>query len=248
MYTFYYFRDSEMCAMIESNTIANRTIAEQDGTESLSLMTSSIPSNQSVSSLQSEAKFSNSDYNTTTTTDLNFSDFELFPSTTFGDMIPDNKWSDNSNNTVEKTTTPLNSPPVSSNPITPASQVQYSSYPLSPLIQSPKESFDSRGNIERITESARLRTLLMTSKRLEGSTADEDKDSSKNKHNILKGLLNPDEIPFQNSNDESIITHQNVPQSPNIRQASHSSFDLTDTPSTLNNASNNNNMLLKVCI
>lgn len=225
--------------MIESNTISSRAAVEQNN-ESMSLITS-IASNQPVSNLPPETKFSGNDYNTTTSTDLNFSDFGLFSNTTFGDMIPENKWSENSTNTVELSSKTSTVPLGSSNP---TSQIPYNSYSLNPLIQSPKESFDSRDNVERM-ESARLRTLLMTSKHLECPS---ENNTSKSKHNILKGLLNPDEISFQNTNDES-LTPQNTPQSPNVQQSSHSNFDLNDVPSTLNNTVSNNNILLnKVCI
>ncbi|XP_060857713.1 nuclear receptor coactivator 3-like isoform X5 [Metopolophium dirhodum] len=240
--------DSEMCAMIENNSA--RAAAEQmnasfNGTDPLSLMSNSVGSNQSVSILQSESKFGN-DYNMTPSSDLNFSDFGLFPSTTFGDMLQENKWSEPSTNSVEapSRTTPVPSPAtVSSNPHTPVAQTQYSSFPFSPLIPSPKDSYDSCGSVDRM-ESARLRTLLM--KRTDGSS--EDNNVSKNKHNILKGLLNPDDMASQSADDES--TNHSTPPSPaNVRQASRSNSNMNDSPSTPNNATtsnNNNNMLIKL--
>lgn len=237
-----------MCAMIENNSAraaADPLNSSLNGTDPLSLMAN----NQSASILQTESKFSN-DYNMTPSTDLNFSDFGLFPSTTFGDMLQENKWPEPSTNSVEalSKTTPVPSPAtVSSNPHTPVAQTQYTSFPFSPLIPSPKDSYDSCGSVDRM-ESARLRTLLM--KRTDGSS--EDNNVSKNKHNILKGLLNPDDMASQSADDES--TNHSTPPSPaNVRQAPRSNSNMNDAPSTpsTNNATtsnNNNNMLLKVCI
>lgn len=249
------FSDNDICAVLENNHNAARLVAVEQmhnslngNDSSLSMTTHSVESNQPVSSLQSESKFS-SDFNMTPSTDLNFSDFGLFPSTTFGDMLQENKWSEPSTTSVETSskTTPVPSPvTISSNPHTPAPQTPYTSFPFSPLIPSPKDSFDSTGSVERM-ESARLRTLLMTSKRPESS---DESNVTKNKHNILKGLLNPDEMASQSNDDE--LANQNTPPSPaNVRQASHNSSNLNDAPPTPNNATtsnNNNNMLLKVCI
>lgn len=239
-----------MCAMIENNSAraaADPLNASFNGTDPLSLMANSVGSNQSVSILQSESKFGN-DYNVTPSSDLNFSDFGLFPSTTFGDMLQENKWSEPpSTNSVEapSRTTPVPSPAtVSSKPHTPVAQTQYTSFPFSPLIPSPKDSYDSCGSVDRM-ESARLRNLLM--KRADGSS--EDNNVSKNKHNILKGLLNPDDVASQSADEES--TNHSTPPSPaNVRQASRSNSNMNDSPSTPNNAttSNSNNMLIKVCI
>ncbi|XP_026815917.1 nuclear receptor coactivator 2 isoform X3 [Rhopalosiphum maidis] len=240
--------DSEMCAMIENNSAraaaADPLNASLNGTDPLPLMTNNVGSNQSVSIMQSESKFGN-DYNMTPSADLNFSDFGLFPSTTFGDMLQENKWSEPSTNSVEAPSkiTPVPSPAtVSSNPHTPVAQSQYTSFPFSPLIPSPKDSYDSCGSVDRM-ESARLRTLLM--KRTDGSA--EENNVSKNKHNILKGLLNPDDMASQSADDES--TNHSTPPSPaNVRQASRSNSTMNEAPSTPNNATtsnNNNNMLLK---
>lgn len=227
-----------MCAMIEnsSRTTANQLSASLNGSDSLPLMTSGVVPNQPVSNLQSESKFSSSDYNMTPSTDLNFSEFGLFPSTTYGDILQDSKWSTQSPNSVEapSKTTPVPSPAtVSSNPHTPVAQTQYTSFPFSPLIPSPKDSFDSSNSVERM-ESARLRTLLMTSKRADGSS--DENNVTKNKHNILKGLLNPDEIASQ-SVDDDLVNHS-TPPSPNVRH-----IHLNETSSI----PNNNNMLIKVC-
>lgn len=244
-----FFSDNEMCAMIE-NSAASRAAADLannslNSSDSLSLMTNDGGSNQLVSSLQAEPKFS-SDYNMTPSNDLNFSDFGLFPSTTFGDMLQENKWSESSTNAVEapSKTTPVPSPAtVSSNPHTPAAQM-FTSFPFSPLVPSPKDSFDSSSSADRM-ESARLRTLLMTSKRPDGLS--DDTSGTKNKHNILKGLLNPDDLASQSADDES--TNHSMPPSPNIRQTSNSSCSLNDAPSAQNSSTtSNNNMLLKVCI
>lgn len=241
--------------MIESSTNAARSITDPlsnslNGTDTSPLMTNSAASNQSVSSLQSESKFGNCDYNMTPSTDLSFSDFGLFPSTTFGSILQENKWSEPSTNSVETSSkiTPVPSPAtVSSNPHTPAPHTPYTSFPFSPHISSPKDSYESSGSAERM-ESARLRTLLMTSKRIEGSP--DENNVTKNKHNILKELLNPDEMASQSIDEES--ANQSTPTSPaNIRPASHSSSNFNDAPQTPNNATtsnNNNNMLLKVCI
>lgn len=237
-----------MCAMIENNckalaAAADPSSASLNGTDSL--MASNIGSNPNVSSLQSESKFS-SDYNTTPSADLNFSDFGLFPSTTFGDMLQENKWSEQSTNSVEtlSKTTPVPSPAtVSSNPHTPVAQTPYSSFPFSPLIPSPKDSFDSSCSVDRM-ESARLRTLLMTSKRSDASS--EENNATKNKHNILKGLLNPDEMASQSADDE-LASHSTPPSPANVRQSSHNS-DSSSTPNSATTSNNNNNMLLKVCI
>lgn len=228
-----------MCAMIEnsSRATANQLSVSLNGSDSLPLMASSVVSNQPVSSLQSESKFS-SDYNMTPSTDLNFSEFGLFPSTTYGDILQDNKWSTQSPNSVEapSKTTPVPSPAtVSSNPHTPAAQTQYTSFPFSPLIPSPKDSFDPGNSVERM-ESARLRTLLMTSKRTDVSS--DENNVTKNKHNILKGLLNPDEMASQSADDD--LARLGTPPSPNVR---HNNSNLNDTSST----PNNNNMLIKVC-
>lgn len=240
-----------MCAMIENNAAraaADTLNASLNGNDS-SLMGCSVGSNQPVSSLQSETKFCNSDFNMTHSTDLNFSDFGLFPSTTFGDIMQENKWSEPSTNSVEAPSkiTPVPSPAtVSSNPHTPVAQTQYTSFPYSPLIPSPKDSYESSSSVERM-ESVRLRSLL-TTKRTDSSS--DENNLSKNKHNILKGLLNPDEMASQSIDDGS--TNQSTPSSPaNIRQASRNNINLNDSPSTPNNATtsnNNNNMLLKVCI
>lgn len=234
-----------MCAMIESNSARAAAADPLNGTDPL--MTNSVGSNQSVSILQSESKFSN-DYNMTPSADLNFSDFGLFPSTTFGDMLQENKWSESSTNSVEAPSkiTPVPSPAtVSSNPHTPVAQSQYTSFPFNPLIPSPKNSYDSCCSVDRM-ESARLRDLLMN--RTDGSA--KENNVSKNKHNILKELLNADEMASPSADNDS--TNHSTPPSPsNVRQASRSNSNMNDAPSTPNNATtsnNNNNMLITVCI
>ncbi|CAH1732610.1 unnamed protein product [Aphis gossypii] len=233
--------DNEMCAMIESNSARAAAADPLNGTDPL--MTNSVGSNQSVSILQSESKFSN-DYNMTPSADLNFSDFGLFPSTTFGDMLQENKWSESSTNSVEAPSkiTPVPSPAtVSSNPHTPVAQSQYTSFPFNPLIPSPKNSYDSCCSVDRM-ESARLRDLLMN--RTDGSA--KENNVSKNKHNILKELLNADEMASPSADNDS--TNHSTPPSPsNVRQASRSNSNMNDAPSTPNNATtsnNNNNMLI----
>lgn len=232
-----------MCAMIENNSAraaADLLSASLNGTDSSLLIANSIRSNQSVSILQSESKFGN-DYNMTPSTDLNFSEFGLFPSTPFGDMLQENKWSEASTNSVEgpSRTTPVPSPAtVSSNPHTPLAQTPYTSFPFSP----PKDSYDSCVS----QESARLRTLLMN--KTNGSS--EESNVSKNNHQILIGLLNPDEMSSQSADDDS-TNHSTLPSPVNVRQASRNNSNMNDDSSTLNNAttsSNNNNVLLKVCI
>lgn len=237
-----------MRAMIENNTAAlassNLSSASLNGTDLLPLSSSSGP-NQSVSSLQSESKFSRSDYNMPSSNDLNFSDFGLFPSTTFGDVLQqESKWSESSINSIEapSKTTPVSSPATVSNPHTPTTQL-YTSFPFSPLIPSPKDSFDSNSSADRM-ESARLRTLLTTSKRIDGSS--DENNISKNKHNILKGLLNPDELATQSVEDE--LSNHNTPLSPNVK-APMSNSSLNESPSTIKTSTtsnNNNNMLLQV--
>ena len=177
-----------MCAMIENNSAraaaaaaaaaaADPLNASLNGTDPLPLMANNVGSNQSGSILQSESKFGN-DYNMTPSTDLNFSDYGLFPSTTFGDMLQENKWSESSTNSVEapSKTTPVPSPAtVSSNPHTPVAQTQYTSFSFGSLIPSPKDSYDSCSSVDRM-ESAQLRTLLM--KRTDGSS--DENNVSKN--------------------------------------------------------------------
>lgn len=240
MYLFV-FSDVDVLSMIENNHNASQTTEDQlttdlSGSDSLPLMTGS-ESSQPILNIQSESKLSSSEYNNmVATNDLNFTNFRIFPSTTYGDKLQENKWSVHSPGSVEPPSkiTPTPSPCiVSSNPQTPMPQAQYNSFPFSPLIPSPKDSFECSSNVERL-ESARLRTLLMTSKRTDVSN---DENNITNKHNILKGLLDPDEMATQNA-DELLIHDTSSPT--NVRQASHSS--------NLNDANNhsNNNMLLKV--
>jgi len=230
--------------MIENNRNATQTTDDQlttdlNGSDSLPLMACGESNQLNV---QTESKLGCSDYNLAASNDLNFTNFRIFPSTTYGDMLQDNKWSGHSPSSVEPSSkiTPAPSPSmVSSNPQTPIAQTpQYNSFPFSPVLSSPKDSFESNSsNVERI-ESARLRTLLMTSKRTDVSS---DENNLTNKHNILKGLLDPDEIMPQNV-DELAIHDTSSPT--NVRQqqqASHNS-NLTDA----NNSNSNNNMLLKV--
>ncbi|XP_050438231.1 nuclear receptor coactivator 2-like isoform X2 [Adelges cooleyi] len=244
--------DSEMCTMIENHSSAYAAasaavaavtdplgVVSLNGTDSLSLMVSGPGSNHSGSNMQSETKFSTTNaFNMTPTSDLNFSDFPLFQSTTFSDILQENKWPEQAMNVVETLakTTPVPSPAtISSNPHTPTAHTPYTSFPFSPLIPSPKDTFDSINNAEK-TESARLRTLLMTTKRADGSFEE-------SKHNILKGLLNQPEMGLQ---DEESMNHHSTPPSPaNSRPQSHNSSNLNDTSAALNNSSSNN-MLLKL--
>lgn len=188
----------------------------------------------------------------TPSTDLSFSDFGIFPSTTFGDMMQENKWSEPSNSSVDApsrtTSVPSPATSVSTNPHTPVSQTQYSSFPFSPLISSPKDSYDSSGSVDR-TESARLRSLLLMTTPKRTDILSDENNVTKNNHNILKGLLKPDEMASQSADDDS--AHHSTPPSPANVQASHNTSNFNDAPLTPNNAStsnNNNNMLLKVCI
>lgn len=234
-----------MCAMIESN--ASRAMADPlsnslNGTDSLPLVNNMIGSNQPVTSIKSESNFS-SDYSMTPSTDLNFSDFGIYPSTTYSDMLHENKWSESSTNSIEapSKTTPVHSPaPLSSNPHTPVTQTSYNSFPFSPLMQSPKDSFDSNNTVEKM-ESVRLRSLLSIPKRTDGPS--DDSNVAKNEHNILKGLLNPDEMASPSTDDKP--ANQSTPPSPaNVRQVIQ---NLNDTSTSNNPSTNNNNMLLKVC-
>jgi len=229
-----------MCAMIENNTALQTSNTSLNGTDLLQL--NGDGPNRTVSTLQSESKFSNSNYNMTPSTDLSFSDFGIFPSTTFGD-VQENKWSESCTNSIEapSKTTPVSSPATVSNPHTPTTQI-YTPFPFSPLVQSPKDSFDLNSNADRV-ESARLRTLLLTTKRNDGMS--DEINISKNKHNnILKGLLNPDELTTHNIDDES--SNHNTPLSPSVKTPLNNSV-LNDTPSTMKN-STSNNMLLQVCV
>lgn len=224
-----------MLSMIENNLNASQTTDEQlasdlNGSDSLPLMACS-ESNKTILNTQSESKLSSSDYSnmSVTTDDLNF---RIFPSTTYGDILQENKWSVQSPTSVELPSkiTPAPSPK-SSNPNTPASaQTQYNMFSFSPLIPSPNDSFDSSNNVEKM-ESARLRTLLTTSKRTDVSSD----ENLTNKHNILKGLLDPDEIASQSVDELQI--HDTLSPT-NIKQASYNS--------NLNYSSINNNILLKV--
>jgi len=230
--------------MIENNSAraaADPSNASLNGTDPLSLMANSVGSNQSI--WQSESKFSN-DYYRTSSSDLNFSDFGLFPSTTFDDMFQENKWSEPFTNSVEapsRTTRMPSQSTVSSNSHSLVGQTQYTSFPFSSLIPSPKDSYNTCGSVDRM-ESARLRSLLM--KQTDGSY--EDNNVSKKKHNIL----NPYDMAFQNADDKS--TNHSIPPSPaNVWQAIRSNSNMNGVPSTLYNtttSNNNNNMLLKVCI
>lgn len=238
-----------MCAIIENNSHISRSMANTSLPGSLNgsdgLTSRNVGPNQAVSSLQSESKFSN--YNTAPSTDLNLSEFGLFANSTFGDMLQETKWSEQSTNSIEtpSRTTPVQSPAhISSNPHTPATQVQYN-FPFSPpLMPSPKDSFDSNSSIDRM-ESARLRTLLMTSKQSDRREYPDENNITKNNHNILKGLLNPDEMASQSPDDE--IANPSTPSSPANIQTSQNNSHLNDI-STANTSHNNNNMLLKVCI
>lgn len=240
-----------MCAMIENNSHISRGMTDTlssslNGSDGLT--SRNIRPNQPVSSLQSESKFSsNSDYNTAPSTDLNFSEFGLFASTTFSDILQENKWSEQSTNSTEtpSRTTPIQSPAhISSNPHTPATQTQYNFQFSPPLMASPKDSFDSNSSIDRM-ESARLRTLLMTSKQPDRREYPEENNITKNNHNILKGLLNPDEMASQSPDEET--ANLSTPSSPANIQAAQNNSHLNDI-STANTSHNNNNMLLKVCI
>ncbi|VVC34781.1 Myc-type, basic helix-loop-helix (bHLH) domain,PAS fold,PAS domain [Cinara cedri] len=239
--------DSEMCAMIENNSNISRMMTDTLSSSlngSDGLISHNIGPNQPVTSLQSESKFSNSDYNTTPSSDLNISEFELFPSTTFGDILHENnKWPEQSTNFIEtpSRTTPVQSPAhISSNPHTPAAQTQYN-FQFSPLMTSPKDSFDSNSSIDRM-ESARLRALLLT-KHPDRREYSEENNITKNNHNILKGLLNPDDMTCPSPDVET--ANPSTPSSPANIQASQNNSHLNDI-STANTSHNNNNMLLKL--
>lgn len=230
-----------MCAMIENNTALQASNASLNGTDLLQI-NGDGPS-RTVLTAQSESKFSNSNYNMTSSTDLSFSDFGLFPSTTYGD-VQENKWSESCTNSIEapSRTTPVSSPAATvSNPHTPNAQI-YTPFPFSPLVQSPKDSFDLNSSADRI-ESARLRTLLMTTKRNDG--ASDEINISKNKHNILKGLLNPEELVTHNVDEEP--SNHNTPLSPSVKTAMNNS-NVNESSSVMKNSTNNNNMLLQVCV
>ncbi|XP_050529794.1 nuclear receptor coactivator 2-like isoform X2 [Daktulosphaira vitifoliae] len=246
---------------------------------------------QQQSNVQSDSKFSSNNVygsggNNRTTTpptfELNLSNFSLFPGCNYGggggDMIENKPWTaaaeqSASAGDASNKTTPVPSPAattIHSNPPphTPAAapQTPYGCFPFSPLVQSPKDTtFDNINNAAAAAaadKAEKLRSLLTTSstKRADGSF-----DETAAKHNILKGLLNQNEM---NSQDDDSVNHHHhhhhhgTPSSSpaNVRQPLHnfSTVMANDTAAAMippNSAAaaaaaassnNNNNMLLKL--
>lgn len=178
--------------MIENNTNKSRAMEETlsgslNGSKGLS--SSNVGPSQPVSKLQSESKFSNSDYNTTPSNDI-ISEFEL------NNILHGNsKWPDY----IE--TPPDQSPVhVSSNPHTPSAQVQYK-FQYSPL-----NSFDSNSNSDKI-DSTRLRALLVPKQQDRYSN-----ETNTVENNILKKALL---IPHDPQSPDDNSTNRSTPSSNN---------------------------------